>query len=481
MAPLPSTEPAPALAAWGAALVADLEGNVDGAVDGALELVAAAAGPGAAANGTAGSRLPADSAPAAPMAPTSAGDSAATRAADPGVVALVSRHRAQHRLQLEPLPSRRQEPWRFTDTAALAAIRPARFSGDGRRLAALAAAALPPPQAGWCRLLLDANSDPLAGVTLPDGVEPLPPAEWGVCLPAADASEEETWIGAIAAAAGPVLALRLRAEATARLELVSEAGPAAGVLPLQLLLVLEPGARLELLQVHRAAGASLTAVQVRIAVAAGAQLHHGLIAQGADDGVFVADLAVRQGFGSLVAFSSVVSGWGLSRLEPRLVQEAGGACSRLRSLQRCDRRQVADQHSSVRFEGPEGQLDQLHKAIAAGSGRSVFNGAVAVPRAAQRTDAAQLSRSLLLSDRARIDTKPQLEIVADDVKCAHGATVSRLQQEELFYLRSRGISAATASVLLLRGFCAEVLQELPEAAALWQPLNHLLGEEAPAP
>jgi Fe-S cluster assembly protein SufD len=100
----------------------------------------------------------------------------------------------------------------------------------------------------------------------------------------------------------------------------------------------------------------------------------------------------------------------------------------------------------------------------------VFNGAVQVPREAQRTDAAQLSRSLLLSDRARIDTKPELEIVADDVKCAHGATVSQLQSEELFYLRSRGIAEAQAARLLLDGYCQEVLRDLPAAAAQWTPL-----------
>ena len=107
----------------------------------------------------------------------------------------------------------------------------------------------------------------------------------------------------------------------------------------------------------------------------------------------------------------------------------------------------------------------------------MFNGAVQVPRLAQRTDAAQLSRNLLLSDRARIDTKPELEIVADDVRCAHGATVSRLEQDELFYLQSRGIAADQAARLLLRGFCEEVLQELPAAAAAWQPLDSLLGEQ----
>ena len=134
-----------------------------------------------------------------------------------------------------------------------------------------------------------------------------------------------------------------------------------------------------------------------------------------------------------------------------------------------DENQLADTHSLVRFDGPDGQLDQLHKTVAAGAGRSVFNGAVQVPRAAQRTDASQLSRSLLLSDRARVDTKPELEIVADDVKCAHGATVSRLQQDELFYLQSRGIAADQAARLLLAGYCQDVLRELPAAAAGWLP------------
>lgn len=389
---------------------------------------------------------------------------------------------ARERLQADPLPSRREEDWRFTDTAPLAAIPPVVFGAGACALADRAAAALPPAEPTSLRLALDGAGDPLADQTLPAGLERIPASELAAWLTAAEAAgHQEPWTGSVAAAAGPLLALRVRGELTTVLELVSEAGAAEGVLPLQLLLVLEPGASLELLEVHRAAGASLTAIKAMIRLGEGARLRHGLIAQGAESAVLLADLAVRQEPGSAYALSSVVSGWGLSRLEPRVLQVSGSAGTRLRSLQGCDGRQVADQHSAVRFEGPEGVLDQLHKTVAAGAGRSVFNGAVAVPRQAQRTDAAQLSRSLLLSDRARVDTKPQLEIVADDVKCAHGATVTRLQQEELFYLRSRGIDADTAARLLLRGYCDEVLRELPAAAALWQPLRHLLGEEAPAP
>jgi Fe-S cluster assembly protein SufD len=95
---------------------------------------------------------------------------------------------------------------------------------------------------------------------------------------------------------------------------------------------------------------------------------------------------------------------------------------------------------------------------------------------AQRTDASQLSRSLLLSERARVDTKPELEIVADDVRCRHGATISRLQQNELFYLQSRGINAPQAAKLLLRSFCQEVVAQLPQAAQVWDPLAPMLTE-----
>jgi len=188
----------------------------------------------------------------------------------------------------------------------------------------------------------------------------------------------------------------------------------------------------------------------------------------------LAHLAVEQEPSSDVSLVSVCQGWGVIRHEPQLIQLNGGAKSQLRALQLVQANQLADTHSCVRFNGPEGTLDQLHKVVAAGHGRSVFNGVVQVPREAQRTDAAQLSRSLLLSDRARIDTKPELEIVADDVKCAHGATVSRLQPEALFYLQSRGISPDQAAQLLLRAFCDEVICMLPSTAQAWRPLARLL-------
>jgi Fe-S cluster assembly protein SufD len=91
----------------------------------------------------------------------------------------------------------------------------------------------------------------------------------------------------------------------------------------------------------------------------------------------------------------------------------------------------------------------------------VFNGRVVVSQAAQLTNANQLSQNLLLSSHARINTKPQLEIVADDVKCSHGATVSQLEDDEIFYLRSRGLDDRTSRHLLIDAFASEILQKLP--------------------
>jgi Fe-S cluster assembly protein SufD len=103
---------------------------------------------------------------------------------------------------------------------------------------------------------------------------------------------------------------------------------------------------------------------------------------------------------------------------------------------------------------------QLHKCIVGDRAHGVFNGKVFVPKLAQLTEASQLNRNLLLSSKARVDTKPQLEITADNVKCAHGATVSQLEDDEIFYLQSRGIDEEKARHLLINGFAAEIINNI---------------------
>jgi Fe-S cluster assembly protein SufD len=103
---------------------------------------------------------------------------------------------------------------------------------------------------------------------------------------------------------------------------------------------------------------------------------------------------------------------------------------------------------------------QLYKGILDGKSRAVFNGKVFVRHGAQQTDARQTNKNLLLSNDARVDTKPQLEIFADDVKCTHGAAVGQLEEEEMFYLESRGISRALGRNLLTYGFAEEVIEKI---------------------
>jgi FeS assembly protein SufD len=372
------------------------------------------------------------------------------------------------------LPGRREEAWRFTDLSLLSAIPPRPLEP-----AAAHQPALPAPEAHTWRLALD--TWPEGGPKeWPSGIELLsgPDLSSHLGRVLAQTGMEHHWLTRLNQGLAPaVIALRIRPGVCTSLEIVSDTALRSGVQPHRLLLLVEEGASLDLLQVHRARGQSLTSIGFEIHLEKGARLHHALVCQGSTSSALLTGTAVTQATGSHYSQTSVSWGWGLARQEPVILQNAGEATTELKGLHWVRETQIADTHSRVCFAGPEGKLDQVHKVVAEDAGRSVFNGCIRVPRLGQRTDASQLSRSLLLSDRARIDTKPELEIVADDVRCTHGATISRLQEDELFYLQSRGIAAPQASRLLLRSFCQEVLANLPAAAGVWDPLASLLEEE----
>jgi len=122
--------------------------------------------------------------------------------------------------------------------------------------------------------------------------------------------------------------------------------------------------------------------------------------------------------------------------------------------------QHTDSHTTIDHQKPHSVSNQLYKGILDGSSRAVFNGKVFVREGALLTDARQLNKNLLLSSDAHVDTKPQLEIFADDVKCAHGATVGQLEDEELFYLSTRGIPIERARALLTYGFAEDVISKI---------------------
>ncbi len=122
--------------------------------------------------------------------------------------------------------------------------------------------------------------------------------------------------------------------------------------------------------------------------------------------------------------------------------------------------QLIDNHTAIDHATPNCSSHELYKSILDGKSRGVFNGKIIVRKDAQKTDAKQTNRTLLLSDEATIDTKPQLEIFADDVKCTHGATVGQLDSEQLFYLRSRGLGEVAAKDILTYAFASDVIERV---------------------
>ncbi len=149
------------------------------------------------------------------------------------------------------------------------------------------------------------------------------------------------------------------------------------------------------------------------------------------------------------------------------------ACAKLGGIYTLRNAQVGEHALTINHNAPDTSSQQLFRGTADGNSRGVFQGKIVVAKGADRTDAQQNHKALLLSPRAEIDAKPELEIYADEVKCSHGASVGALDQNALFYLRSRGIGAAEAKALLTKAFVAEAIALAPQFAdALEARLAH---------
>ena len=176
----------------------------------------------------------------------------------------------------------------------------------------------------------------------------------------------------------------------------------------------------------------------------------------------VSTLRIQQGRGANVGSHSVLAGGALVRnnVHPVLAGE-GGECL-INGLFIGGGRQHLDNYMLVEHASPHCDSRQFYNGILGGHAHGVFHGRIIVHKDAQKTDARQTNRNLLLSETAQIDTKPQLEIHADDVKCTHGATIGQIDEEALFYLRSRGIDEASARRVLLLAFATECLDRMKQ-------------------
>lgn len=200
---------------------------------------------------------------------------------------------------------------------------------------------------------------------------------------------------------------------------------------------------------------------VEMSLADSAHINHVRVQRDNQQAFHIGNCTVSLAHASQYHSVSITLGAYISRYNLNVMLSGEGAECAADGLVLISGRQLADTHTFIDHAKPYGKSRQLHKCIIDGMAHGVFNGKIKVRPHAQLTDSAQLSRNLLLTNKARIDTKPQLEIFADDVKCAHGATVGQLDKEEIFYLKSRGLPDLAARNLLTYAFGGEVIDRIP--------------------
>ncbi len=199
---------------------------------------------------------------------------------------------------------------------------------------------------------------------------------------------------------------------------------------------------------------------VEVIVEEGARLEHYKVQRDGAEAFHVATTTADLGPSASYDATTITLGAQLSRHDFNVTMDQEGAECWVDGLYLVNGAQHTDTHSLIDHRKPHCTSHQLYKGILDGKSRAVFNGKIFVRHDAQKTDAMQTNKNLLLSNEARVDTKPQLEILADDVKCAHGAAVGQIDQDELFYLETRGIHSDLARNLLTYGFAEEVIGKI---------------------
>jgi Fe-S cluster assembly protein SufD len=208
----------------------------------------------------------------------------------------------------------------------------------------------------------------------------------------------------------------------------------------------------------------ITNTVTEIVLADNATVNHVRIQRDSKQSFHMANCSVSLARASRYHSVSITLGARISRYNLNVQLKDEGAECAADGLALISNHQLADTHTCIDHTKPHCTSRQLHKCIIDDAAHAVFNGKIMVRPGAQLTNSTQSNRNLLLTSKARIDTKPQLEIFANDVKCAHGATVGQLDNEEIFYLRSRGLSEVTARNLLTYAFGAEIIDRIPIAS-----------------
>jgi Fe-S cluster assembly protein SufD len=358
-------------------------------------------------------------------------------------------------------PSRRLEAWHYTDLRALRSI-----AFGAPRAARIDASVLPAtdlPRLVFVNGRFDAeNSSAVPGFTRSSGApEPVTKND----LPLVLLNTALTSDGMVLKVAEGVDAGAIMLVSYTRAEAPVAVSPRHRI-------ELGKGARLTLIELDQGSGVYLHNPVIEVKLDEGATLHHYRLQNEGADAFHLATIFADAASGAAYESFTLNRGARLSRNEFHVALGGANASVHLNAAQILRDHQHGDITSVVSHDAPNCASRQTVKSVLMDQARGVFQGRIEVARIAQKTDGYQMNQALLLSPEAEIDSKPELEIFADDVKCSHGATIGALDPEQIFYLRSRGIPEPEARAMLIRAFLDEALEPVTHPAA------HELFEQA---
>ena len=406
----------------------------------------------------------------------------AVRRTAPASDAMVDlRRRAFERFTALGMPTTRLEAWRFTNVAPIAGTTFALAAPAEREAARADAAphALPGVGAGLT-FINGRYVAPASDVSgLPQGVEVLSLAD----VLASDASETRTAVeGHLASGAGieneaftalntallhdgAVVRVPANTVVEQPIQLLFVTSPPPGGEPVmthpRVLLVVGENAQVRVVESYGGGDAPyLTNTVTEVVAGPSAVVDHYKLVRESLAAYHIGSMHVRLGRAANFSSHAVTLGGAIVRNDAVAVLDGEGVECTLNGLYLADGRRLVDNHTTIHHAQPHCSSHELYKGILDGEARAVFNGKIIVAIDAQKTDARQTNKALLLSEDAQINTKPELEIFADDVKCTHGATVGQLDEDALFYLRARGLGLEQARSVLIHAFAGDLLNRI---------------------
>ncbi|KGG16870.1 MULTISPECIES: Fe-S cluster assembly protein SufD [unclassified Prochlorococcus] len=364
-------------------------------------------------------------------------------------------------------PTKKIEEWRFTNLNRLSEILklPVQLNNNKINLAATSHS-----KGGSYQLFINCK-EKLKSNNLPKNIKLMNDNEIQQYLSKSDQTKNDFILNLNSAINNSIIGLKVSGKELTSIEIILSSKEKE-LIPSKIILIVEKDSKLDLLEILE--GSEFTAYShvIDIYIEENSTVNHGVLAIGRGHSKLLAKIVVNQEEKSNYSLSCFQEGWNLSHIEKSIIQLNGNAVTKINGLQICEEDQELATFSIMNFNGPNGCLEQNQKSILNNKSHSIFNGLINVPKIAQNTDASQLNKNLLLSPQSKVDTSPKLKIIADNVQCKHGATVSKLEEEQLFYLQSRGINSNKASQLMMKGFCKDILAYLPLQAVNW---SHLSG------